>query len=358
MMKYFEKLRALAMFAGIVVLGVASAADVETKAQVEGRVTGNDISMDPDDPNYISNFLPELEKTVARFPQIDPETGVHVREVKPGLFYVTEGVYQSAFLSTEEGVIVFDAPPSFAHLMPNVINQYAPGREVKYLVYSHGHNDHVGGASAFRDMEGLEIVAHAEVAKSISKSGRPGISPPTITFTDQHRLSLGRDEIILTPASFHAEDIDTVVYLPRQKFVIAVDTITPGDVPFMNFGATSDIGAYLTFFDMILEYDFDHILSGHVAILGTREDVLEAKAYAFDVRDTALEGMNTFLERFNTIFTQLEYQNGNLAYRAAIEEVRRECSAQIIERWKDRLSIPDVYADSHCQTFILYYIMH
>ena len=78
--------------------------------------------------------------------------------------------------------------------MPNVINQHAPGREVKYLVYSHGHNDHVGAASAFGDMEGLEIVAHAEVAKSISKSGRPGISPPTITFTDQHRLSLGRDE--------------------------------------------------------------------------------------------------------------------------------------------------------------------
>ena len=161
--------------------------------------------------------------------------------------YVTEGVYQSAFLSTEEGVIVFDAPPSFAHLMPKVIAQHAPGRAVRFLIYSHGHNDHVGGASVFDDMEGLEIVAHAEVARSISKSSRPGILPPTITFTDQHRLSVGDEQIVLTPASFHAEDMDTVVYLPNQKFVIAVDTITPGDVPFMNFGATSDIGAYLTF---------------------------------------------------------------------------------------------------------------
>ena len=355
-MKRVDLFKALAVLIGTLALNLTSVAQLE--GQFEGRVTGSDISMDPSDPNYIGNFLPQLEETVARFPEIDPETGVHVNEVKPGLFYVTEGVYQSAFLITEEGVIVFDPPPTFAHLLPEVINQHAPGRAVKYLIYSHGHTDHVGGASVFSDTEGLEIVAHAEVARSISNSGRPGILPPTITFTDQHRLSVGGEEIVLTPASFHAEDIDTVVYLPEQRFVIAVDSITPGDVPFMNFGATSDVGAYLTFFDMILEYDFDHILSGHVAILGTREDVLEARAYAFDVRDTALQGMSTFNERVGAILSQLEEKSGNLAYRAAMEAVRRDCSSQIIERWKDRLSVSDVYADSHCQSFILYYIMH
>lgn len=357
-MKRLDLLKAIVVLMGTSALSVASVAETESESRFEGRTTGNDISMNPSDTNYIGNFLPQLDKTVARFPEIDPETGIHVKEVKPGLFYVTEGVYQSAFLVTKEGVVVFDAPPSFAHLMLNVTGQHAPGKAIKYLIYSHGHNDHVGGASVYGDIEGLEIVAHAEVAQSISKSGRPGILPPTITFTDQHRLSVGDEEIVLTPASFHAEDMDTVVYLPNQKFVIAVDTITPGDVPFMNFGATSDVGAYLTFFDMILEYDFDHILSGHVAILGTREDVLEAKAYAFDVRDTALQGMSTFYERFGAILSQLDDKNGNLAYRAAIEDVRRNCSSQIIERWKDRLSVTDVYADSYCLTFILYYIMH
>jgi len=28
---------------------------------------------------------------------------------------------------------------------------------------------------------------------------------------------------------------------------MAVDTITPGEIPFMNFGATMDIGEYLKF---------------------------------------------------------------------------------------------------------------
>ena len=357
-MKILRLSKKLAVLVATLALSIMSVACTESGTHSDARVTGNDISMNPSDPNYIGNFFPQLAKTVARFPEIDPETGVHVNEIKPGLFYVTEGVYQSAFLITEEGVVVFDAPPSFAHLMRNAIGRHAPDSPIKFLIYSHGHNDHVGGASVYGDIEGLEVVAHAKVAQSIAKSGRTGILPPTTTFTDQTRLSIGGEEIVLTPESFHAEDIDTVIYLPKQKFVVAVDTITPGDVPFANFGATADIGAYMTFFDMILEYDFDHILSGHVAILGTREDVLEAKEYATDVQDTALQGMGTFLEKFGAIFSQLDEPNGNLAYRAAMEEVRRDCASQIIDRWKDRLSVADVYADSHCNTFILYYIMH
>ncbi len=41
-----------------------------------------------------------------------------------------------------------------------------------------------------------------------------------------------------------------------------------------------------------------------------------------------------------------------------MESVRAECSAEIIDKWKDRLSVVDVWADSHCDEMILYYIMH
>ena len=58
------------------------------------------------------------------------------------------------------------------------------------------------------------------------------------------------------------------------------------------------------------------------------------------------------------IFAAHEYENANLAYRAAIESVRGECSAEIIDKWKDRLSVVDVWADSHCEEMILYFIMH
>lgn len=320
--------------------------------------TGDDVSLTPGHPNHFMAFAPELPAALARMPEMDPETGLHVSEVKPGLFYVTEGVYQSAFLVTHEGVIVFDAPPSFAQKLPNIIHQHAPGKAIRYLVYSHGHTDHIGGAGVFAGIEGLEVVAHERVAESIAKSGRPGLLQPSRTYDEQYNFSLGGQNVEFMPASFHAEDADTIIYLPGQKFVIAVDTITPGEVPFMNFGATSDVGAYMTFFDRVLDYDFDHILSGHVSVLGNREDVMMARDYAYDVWQTAGAGMATFMDRFDVAFAAFEMTKANLAYRAAIESVRRDCAAELIDRWKNKLSVVDVWADSHCQTIILYNIMH
>jgi len=41
-----------------------------------------------------------------------PEKGYFVEELGDGLYWVTEGVYHVMFLTTGEGVIVVDAPPS------------------------------------------------------------------------------------------------------------------------------------------------------------------------------------------------------------------------------------------------------
>lgn len=330
--------------------------NVEVKAGE--RNTANVVSLNPKDTNSYLSFAPELERTILRIPKLDPETQLYVKEVKPNLFYVTEGIYQSAFLKTGAGVIVFDAPPSFAHKLPKVIKQHAPNEVIKYLVYSHGHSDHVGGASAFNDIQDLQVIAQLKAVGGIKERANPDILPPTITFEDQHNFSLGGEKVELKSASFHSEDADVLIYLPKQKFIMAVDTITPGEAPFMGFGATADIGEYLKFFDEVLEYDFDIILSGHVSILGNRADVVEAKKYAFDVRDSVLNGMQTFQERFTKTFATFKYENANLAYRSAIEQLRGECSTEIIDKWKDRLSVVDVWADSHCEKMILYYIMH
>ena len=355
--EYVKKYSIFAVVAVALVLNVGFLA-LNVGAQTGERNTANVVSLNPKDANSYRSFAPILEKNKARIPQLDPVTQLFVKEVKPSLFYVTEGIYQSAFLKTGAGVIVFDAPPSFAAKLPEIIKQHAPNEAIKYLVYSHGHTDHVGGASAFSDIQDLQVVALLKVAENIKERGNPGILPPTITFQNQYNFSLGGEKVELKSASFHSEDADVFIYLPKQKFIMAVDTITPGEAPFMDFGATVDIGEYLKFFDEVLEYDFDIILSGHVSILGNRADVVEAKEYAFDVRASVLNGMQTFPERFAKTFAAFEYENANLAYRSVIEQVRGECSAEIIEKWKDRLSVVDVWADSHCEKMILYYIMH
>jgi hypothetical protein len=146
--------------------------------------------------------------------------------------------------------------------------------------------------------------------------------------------------------------------LPRQRFIVAVDTITPGEVPYANFGSTARLEGYFGFFDEILQYDFDTILSGHVSILGNRQDVIIARDYVRDVRATALKGMASMLPTFEKAFAAIGHKNGNLAYRVAIETLRRDCATQIINRWKDKLSVADVWAHTHCETVIQYAIMH
>ena len=126
----------------------------------------------------------------------------------------------------------------------------------------------------------------------------------------------------------------------------------------MNFGATADIHTYLEAFDVFLSFDFKHFMSGHVSVLVNRTDVIEARDYAFDVRDTVRAGMAGFEPAFGKAFAALGHRNANLAYRYAIEAVRDDCATQVIGRWQQRLSVVDVWAASHCQQMVLHTIMH
>src|SRR5215210_9173093 len=89
------------------------------------------------------NQIPEA----AKGPAI-PAAGYLVEEIRDGLFWVTDGAYQAMFLTTGEGVILVDAPPS---LGPNLAKAIADVTDeaVTYVVYSHNHADHIGAAGQF-----------------------------------------------------------------------------------------------------------------------------------------------------------------------------------------------------------------
>src|SRR5712671_5646363 len=43
------------------------------------------------------------------------EQGYYVGRVERNLYWVTDGTYQSAFLTTKDGVVLLDAPPTIGH---------------------------------------------------------------------------------------------------------------------------------------------------------------------------------------------------------------------------------------------------
>jgi len=346
-----RRLTTVSILACLAVLAPGLSATADTG---HGHNPANTISADADHPDSFRHFAPELPALRARVPEINTDLGLHVSEIEPGLFFVTDMIYQSAFLVTDEGVVVFDAPPSLGERLRAAIEITAPGVPITHFVMSHGHADHNGGGFAFADIDGLTVIAADAVAESLAANPLRGVLTPSRTFDDQLSLTVGGVPIDLQTAHFHATDADVMIFLPEQRFLMAVDTITPGEAPFMNFGATSNLAGYMANFETFLAYDFDHFLSGHVSVLGNRQDVETARDYAFDVRDTVYDLWPSFMDRFMAKMELTEFQHGNLAYRMTIEELRDDCAGQIIDRWNDTL----FWADSHCETVVLHAIMH
>ena len=54
----------------------------------------------------------------------------YVGRVERNLYWVTDGVYQSAFLTTRDGVVVFDAPPSIGPNLRRAVDEIAAANGV------------------------------------------------------------------------------------------------------------------------------------------------------------------------------------------------------------------------------------
>ncbi len=67
----------------------------------------------------------------------------------------------AGFIVTDDGVIVIDAlgTPKLGRRLISTI-RCITDKPVKYLIVTHNHPDHAYGASAFRDLKGVTIIAH------------------------------------------------------------------------------------------------------------------------------------------------------------------------------------------------------
>jgi len=95
--------------------------------------------------------------------------------VEKNRYWVTDGTYQAAFLTTREGVVLFDAPPTIGHNLQRAIDQIASANgvsnKVTHIVYSHHHADHLGASSLF----GRDVVriGHIETKRLLARDNDP-----------------------------------------------------------------------------------------------------------------------------------------------------------------------------------------
>lgn len=275
-----------------------------------------------------------------------PAKGYLVEEIRDGVYWITDGLYQAMFLTTGQGVILVDAPPSIG---PNLLKAIAEmtTEPVKYLVYSHHHADHIGGAGQFA---GATIVAQDETAALLKRDADPNRPPPTVTFATGYTLTVGSQTLQLDYHGVNHEPGNIFVYAPRQKVLMAVDIVFPGWVPFPYLAVAKDVPNFIASHDQMLAYDFETFVGGHLTRLGARGDVETSRDYVLDVKANAAAALKSV--DVGKIAGRVGPGNPWALFRVYLDTVAQTCADATIPVWKDRLGGTDIFTFSHCWAMV------
>lgn len=110
----------------------------------------------------------------------------HFEDIEPALYQVAGNVYafemaftRSMVVRSSEGIAVFDTfSDHHADEMKKAIASEFPGEEIKWVVFSHNHLDHIRGSHLFK---GAEVIGHRALNSFVEdwpKAGRGGAWRP------------------------------------------------------------------------------------------------------------------------------------------------------------------------------------
>ncbi len=106
------------------------------------------------------------------------------------LYYVAPGFVSVWLLVTSEGLILIDSAqePYVDHVIDNIRKAGFDPKNIKYIMITHGHLDHFGGAARIQELSGARVMAVAEdwdlIEQAGSRPGRNGAPAPRVPKRD------------------------------------------------------------------------------------------------------------------------------------------------------------------------------
>lgn len=220
-----------------------------------------------------------------------------------------------ALIKTSAGHVVIDASmsPTSGKKIRAALTAQAPG-DIKALILTHSHLDHVGGASAFID-EGTEVWATDAFTDHFLKqyglfqpiemlrgsrqygirttkdilpctslgplpdfaaASRSGARLPTRTFSRQHRLTVG--DVVVELVEAHGETHDTLfAWLPEQKILFPGDNLYKAFPNLYTIRGTSarPVAAWIESLDAMRRLEPEALVPGHTEPIIGKEKVRE-----------------------------------------------------------------------------------
>lgn len=299
-------------------------------------------------PDGLAPFAPVLPSSFG--PSLNAD-GYYVGQIHDNLYWVTDGFYQAMFLSTADGVVVVDAPPTIGHNLLRAIEQVTSAAgmpsKVTHLVYSHFHADHIGASSIFGD--DVVRVGHVQTQRLLREAGDPNRPAPNLTFKDHHVLEFGHDRLELAFHGPNHSPDNIFVYAPRHRTLMVVDVIFPGWVPFKNLAVSQNIPGWVRAHDIALDYQWTSLVGGHVGRLGVRADGELQRQYIRDL-DASVKYTMTSLDP--TPFFELYGPTGNAwaIFKTYLDAAAQQAADPIVTKYLDKLSGADVFTLDNAHT--------
>jgi glyoxylase-like metal-dependent hydrolase (beta-lactamase superfamily II) len=278
------------------------------------------------------------------------EQGYYVGRVERNLYWVTDGVYQSAFLTTREGVVVFDAPPTIGGNLRRAVDEIAAANGVSntvtHFVYSHHHSDH-GGASFLFDGDVVRI-GHEETARLLARDGDSARPLPEITFADRYTLETGGERVELAWHGPNHSPDNIYIHFPDHDTLMFIDVVNAGWVPIYNVNLSEDVPGYMAAPATALDYPWTHFICGHLGRLATRDDVAVHQAYIADIETSAKEAL-TSVDPIP--FYMAAGENAWAGVKAHLDTVTERAAAPVIAKYTGVLAAADIAEFTYTTTF-------
>lgn len=215
----------------------------------------------------------------------EPRPDDEITKLADDVYLFRHKFHQSIFITTPKGVIVTDPISSDAATWLKAKIKTLTDQPVRYVIYSHHHNDHITGGSVFADT--ALFVSQTAARPKILQAADPQTPVPDLTFTDRMSIDLGGKHVELIYTGRNHSDNSLVVLLPQDRLLFAVDFIPVETVAYRTL-ADGYPDEWIDSLRQVEGLEFDTLVPGHGKI-GTREHVRMFRGYLQDLRAAVQE---------------------------------------------------------------------
>ncbi len=251
------------------------------------------------------------------------------------LYRATDNAHHTAFLVTDEGIILTDPiNTDFAMWLKAELDERF-GVPVRYVLYSHYHDDHASGGAVFEDT--AEFVGHENMPVNLAaEAGNEvfaEVRAPDTTYSDSTSVTLGGKTVEMIHAlPSHSTD-SSIIFFPDERTVFVVDFVNVQRVPFRTISGWGPITTLIEanhLFQSTVDYDI--IAPGHGPI-GDRADVDYTIRYLEDLLAAVTEAVDAGMSLEETQAAVLMEDYSDLGQHAAwrhlnVQGVYRDLTAE------------------------------